>query len=50
MSYTIKKLLADSPETSIYVPLFWPISQYMFQSVTPYGFKKKGTKWEMYIL
>jgi hypothetical protein len=41
MSYTVKRLLDDSPETSIYVPLFCPISQYMFRSVTPFRAKKE---------
>ena len=45
MSYTVKRLLADSPETSTYVPSFCPKSEYMFKSVTLIGVrKKKGAK------
>ena len=44
MSYNVKTLPADSPETSIYVPLFCPISQFMFKSVAPFGVKKEQNR------
>jgi len=50
MSYTVKTLLADSPETSIYMPLFCPISQYMFKSVTPFGVEKRSKMGNVHIM